>query len=61
MKSAPSTETAKRKVLRKWPDAVCLRNPVAKRGYSVWHRIDTTGGPLARGRSPREAWEKAAK
>lgn len=56
------TETAKQKVLKRYPEAVCLKTP--KRifvRYDIWHRIDTAGVPLESGKTPAEAWRRAAK
>lgn len=62
--SLPPTPTRshKQRVLERYPDAVCLRTPtkIFVR-YDVWHRIDTAGVPLESGKTPAEAWMRAAK
>lgn len=52
---------AKKVVLHKWPDAICLLEPGRGRTFLIWHRIDTVADPVGRGGNPLSAWNDAAK
>ena len=48
--------TPKQRVLKKYPEAVCLR---AGNGWSVWHRIDAHYPIGSSARSATVAWQLA--
>lgn len=50
--------TPKQRVLKKYAEAVCITGGP---GWVVFHRIDTAGGPIGRGATPRQAWADAYK
>lgn len=50
--------TPKQRVLKKYPEAVCLRDGRGR--WDVWHRIDSAGWPLGTARAASNAWKLAA-